>query len=61
MKRATPAQLRQALEVANVFVRHGIYFVCMPAVDEADRVNLAQQAASRLERLAVIAETEESQ
>ncbi|WP_338568771.1 DUF1382 family protein [Pseudomonas canadensis] len=59
MKRANPAQLRQSLEVANTLVKHGIRFVCMPAVDEADLQNLASQAAERLERMAVIAEAGE--
>ena len=56
MKRANPAQLRQSLEVANTLVKHGIRFVCMPVVDEAD---LASQAAERLERMALIAEAAE--
>lgn len=59
MKRANPAQLRQSLEVANTMVKHGIRFVCMPVVDEADMANLASQAAERLERLALIAEAGE--
>lgn len=59
MKRANPAQLRQSLEVANTMVRHGIRFVCMPVVDEADGVNLSSQASERLERMAVIAEAAE--
>jgi hypothetical protein len=59
MKRANPAQLRQSLEVANVMVKHGIRFVCMPVVDEADCAYLASQAAERLERMAVIAEAAE--
>ncbi|HKS12448.1 MAG TPA: DUF1382 family protein [Pseudomonas sp.] len=59
MKRATPIQLRNSLQVANAFVKHGIHFVCMPVVDEADHVNLASQAAERLERMAVISEAEE--
>ena len=59
MKRANPAQLRQSLEVANTMVKHGIRFVCMPMVDEADMANLASQAAERLERLALIAEAGE--
>lgn len=57
MKRANPAQLRQSLEVANTMVKHGIRFVCMPVVDEADGVNLSSQAAERLERMALIAES----
>lgn len=59
MKRANPAQLRQSLEVANTLVKHGIRFVCMPVVDEADGMNLASQATERLERMAVIAEAGE--
>lgn len=59
MKRATPAQLHQSLEMANTMVKHGIRFVCMPVVDEADGVNLSSQAAERLERMALIAEAAE--
>ena len=59
MKRANPAQLRQSIEVANTMVKHGIRFVCMPVVDEADCLNLASQATERLERLALIAEAAE--
>lgn len=59
MKRANPAQLRQSLEMANTMVKHGIRFVCMPAVDEADLQNLASQAAERFERPALIAEAAE--
>lgn len=57
MKRANPEQLRQSLEMANTMVKHGIRFVCMPVVDEADCLNLASQATERLERMASIAET----
>lgn len=59
MKRANPAQLRQSLEMANTMVKHGIRFVCMPVVDEADLQNLAGQASERLERMALIAEAGE--
>ena len=59
MKRANPAQLRQSLEMASTMVKHGIRFVCMPVVDEADLQNLASQAAERFERLALIAEAAE--
>lgn len=59
MKRANPAQLRQAIELANKMVKLGIRFVCMPVVDEADMANLASQAAERFERLALIAEAAE--
>ena len=59
MKRATPVQLRQSIEVANVMVKHGVRFVCMPVVDESDFLNLASQAAERLERISLIAESKE--
>lgn len=59
MKRANPAQLRQAIELANKMVKLGILFVCVPAVDEADHLNLATQATERLERIALIAEVAE--
>ena len=59
MKRANPAQLSQSLEMANTMVKHGIRFVCMPVVDEADLANLASQAAERFERMALIAEAAE--
>lgn len=59
MKRANPAQLRQSLEAANILVKYGIRFVCMPVVDEADGMNLSSQAAERLERMALIAEAGE--
>lgn len=59
MKRATPPQLRQSLEVANTMVKHGIRFVCMPVIDEADAMNLSSQAAERFERMALIAEAQE--
>ena len=59
MKRANPAQLRQAIELENAMVKLGILFVCVPAVDEADHLNLATQATERLERMALIAEAAE--
>ena len=59
MKRASPIQLRQSLEMANTMVKHGIRFVCMPVVDESDFLNLASQATERLERMALIAEATE--
>lgn len=59
MKRASPVQLRQSLEVANGLVKAGVRFVCMPVIDEADGANLASQASERLERMALIAEAQE--
>ena len=59
MKRATPTQLRQSLELAQGLVKAGVRFVCMPVIDEADGMNLSSQAAERLKRVAVIAEAAE--
>ncbi|MCK0543554.1 DUF1382 family protein [Pseudomonas syringae pv. aptata] len=59
MNRANPAQLRQTLELANSFAKAGIRFVWMPVVDEADGMNLKDQAQQRLERMALIAESAE--
>lgn len=59
MKRASPAELRQSIEAANALVKHGIRFVCIPVVDEADGANLASQAAERFERMALISESAE--
>lgn len=59
MNRASPAQLRKSLEVADALAKAGIRFVCMPVVDEADHANLADQANERIERLAVISESQE--
>jgi len=59
MKRASPVQLRQALDAADGLAKAGVRFVCVPVIDEADAMNLAGQAAQRLERLAYIAEAQE--
>ena len=59
MNRANPAQLRRTLEIAQTLTKVGIRFVCMPVVDEADGINLNNQAQQRLERMALIAESAE--
>ncbi|WP_116865660.1 DUF1382 family protein [Pseudomonas syringae] len=59
MNHENPAQLRQALQLADAYAKAGIRFVCMPVVDEADGMNLNNQAQQRLERMALIAESAE--
>jgi hypothetical protein len=59
VNRASPVELRKALEVANALTKAGIRFVCMPVCDEADHANLAGQAAERLERIATVIEAKE--
>ncbi|KQQ62926.1 hypothetical protein ASF66_00810 [Pseudomonas sp. Leaf129] len=60
MKRANPADLRRAAVVAHTYVKAGILFVPMPALDQADHDALVAQSADRLERLAQAAEQEQS-
>jgi len=60
MKRANPADLRRAAEVAHTYVKAGILFVPMPALDQVDHDALVAQSADRLERLAQAAEQEQS-
>lgn len=59
MNRASPVRMRQALAVARELAKAGIGFVCMPVCDEADYLNLAEQAADRLERIATVIEAKE--
>ncbi|SFQ46810.1 Protein of unknown function [Geopseudomonas sagittaria] len=51
MKRASPVELRAALEAATTMARAGILFVPMPALDQADHDALANQMHDRLEKL----------
>ena len=56
MNRANPADLRRAAEMTQRFVKAGILFVPMPALDQADHDALVAQSAERLERMAQLAE-----
>lgn len=59
MKRASPSEQRRALEIANLFVRVGIPFVCMPCADEAERQARADEAIKRLDEIERAADTQE--
>lgn len=59
MMRASPAELRKAIEAANVMVKSGILFVPMPALHPEDLATLQAQAMIRLDRLVENAEKEE--
>lgn len=59
MNRASPIDLRKALEMVNVMVKAGILFVPMPALSDADHANLVAQAADRLEQIAEEAEIQQ--
>lgn len=52
IERASPVQLRKALEVANLFAKMGIAFVPMPVFSNEEYDTLAQQAMGRLDEIA---------
>lgn len=58
MNRASPADLRKAMEMANALTKAGIRFVCMPADSDAEHAALLNQADQRLEQMAQEAEAQ---
>ena len=56
MNRASPVDLRRAAEMTQRFVKAGILFVPMPALDQADHDALVAQSAERLEKMAQMAD-----
>ncbi|AZC19587.1 DUF1382 family protein [Pseudomonas sp. CMR5c] len=52
MNRASPVQLRKAMEMASALKNAGILFVCMPVTDENEHYALVKQAEFRLEKMA---------
>lgn len=60
LERASPVQLRKALEAANIFVKMGINFVPMPVANEAEHADLLAQAFDKLEIMARDQEGSES-
>lgn len=61
MNRASPAELREGLQVANLFARFGMRFVCMPVLDRADYEELQTTVRQRLEQIAQQEERGEAQ
>lgn len=59
MKRANPADLRRALQVAQSLAKAGIDFVPVPVMSDIDRADLTHTVKQRLERMA--SESEEVQ
>ena len=51
MKRANPADLRKAKYLVEEFVRAGIDFVPIPAIDQDDKNELAMDLQRRLEQI----------
>jgi hypothetical protein len=51
IKRASPVQLRKALELANLFVKMGVNFVPVPVASDEEQHALAEQALANLEKM----------
>lgn len=51
IKRASPAQLRKALELANLFVKTGINFVPVPVTSDEEQDALGEQAIAKMEQI----------
>ena len=56
MNRAHPADLRKAIEAANVYVRAGILFVPMPVLNADDHAAKVHEAELAIEALLTEAE-----
>lgn len=54
--RASPVELRKALQLANIFVRAGIRFVPMPVLDDAEHDRLAAECMAKLDQIEAAAE-----
>jgi len=48
IERASPAQLRKALELANVFVKLGVNFVPVPVSSDEEQAALVERALAKL-------------
>ncbi len=61
VERASPVQLRKALELANLFVKMGVNFVPVPVASDEEQQELAAQALDKLAEMEKAAEALESQ
>ena len=57
MNRASPVELRKAIEAAQAFVKAGVLFVPIPVMDEQDYVDLQFKLHARMDKM--IADAEE--
>ncbi len=58
MNRASPVEIRKALEVANAYAKAGICFVPMPILNDKHNNELVHQADKVLEDMIKMAEDE---
>lgn len=56
MNRASPVELRKAIEAAQAFVKAGILFVPIPVMDEQDHEDLKFKLHARMYKLMADAE-----
>jgi hypothetical protein len=56
LERASPVQLRKALELANLFVKMGVNFVPMPVGNDEEQRDLVEMAMAKLAELEALAE-----
>lgn len=56
MEKATPVQMRESLEIVELFKKAGIRFIPMPVLNETDLKNLSYHLNKRLETMALEAE-----
>jgi hypothetical protein len=59
LERASPVQLRKALELANLFVKIGVNFVPMPVANDEEQHALVGQALAKLAEIEQAAESAE--
>lgn len=56
MDRASPVELRKALQVAQELAQAGILFVPVPVLDDADKAQMGQILHNQLARIESAAE-----
>ncbi|MNO92156.1 hypothetical protein D3C76_837200 [compost metagenome] len=59
MNRASPVEMRKAMETANTLAKAGLLFVCVPVMNESDYDDLVHLSKQRLGELVEKAEAEE--
>ncbi len=60
MNRATPVQMRKALEAVDQLRKAGVLFVPIPVINEDDRYALVDQMLARLQELEDLAHNEQN-
>lgn len=59
MNRASPVEMRKAMETARTLANAGLLFVCVPVMSESDYHDLVHLSKQRLGELTEKAEAEE--